>query len=476
MTTGTTGCHVEVGTAAHVSEELGDDMSTLEHAAAGSASERVRAIAVEAYLYLYPLVTMELTRRQMTNAPVGTRPGFAPVGVFAHIRQFPPAGWRTVVRPNFDTLYSSVWLDLSDEPMIVSVPDTDGRYYLLPFLDMWTDVFAVPGKRTSGTSAAHYALVPPGWQGAAPDGVELLQAPTAYVWGIGRTQTDGPADYAAVQAIQDGLGVTPLSRWGDAPVAMESRVDRFVDMETPPLEQVDAMAARDYFELAAELLAKHPPHLTDWSTLARIRRIGLIAGAAFDYDALDGDARKALDAAPAEAAALMEAALPRVARIVNGWRMTTEGMGVYGNDYLKRAIITMTGLGANQPEDAIYPLNVADADGRPLDGDHDYVMRFERDELPPVDAFWSVTMYDAKGFQAANAIDRFAIGDRDDLHYNDDGSLDLWLQHDDPGSDRRANWLPAPHGSLGVTMRLYAPRLEALDGRWSPPAIRRRTA
>jgi hypothetical protein len=133
----------------------------------------------------------------------------------------------------------------------------------------------------------------------------------------------------------------------------------------------------------------------------------------------------------------------------------------------------MAGLGANPPEDAIYPLNVFDADGQPLDGDHDYVLHCEHDQIPPVHAFWSVTMYDDEGFQVANAINRFAIGDRDDLTYNADGSLDLYLQHDSPGAERESNWLPAPRGPLGVTMRLYAPAPEALDDRWSPPPIRR---
>jgi hypothetical protein len=239
------------------------------------------------------------------------------------------------------------------------------------------------------------------------------------------------------------------------------------------MEQVHAMPARDYFTLGAELMTLHPPHLTDWSMLARMRRIGLAPQKRLDYDALEADAHSALNDAPGEAMVLVRAALPRMARVVNGWQMNTDSMGVYGNFYLKRAIVAMVGLGANQPEDAIYPLNIADADGQPLDGEHDYVLHFAHDELPPVDAFWSVTMYDADGFQVVNPIDRFAIGDRDELRYNDDGSLDLYLQHDHPGPDREANWLPAPRGPLGITMRLYAPRLQALDGRWNPPAIRR---
>lgn len=437
------------------------------------SAEEAQEIGIEAYIYLYPLVTMEVTRRQVTNIPAGARPGFGPMGAYAHIREFPSAEFRAVVRPNFDTLYSSAWLDLTGGPMILSVPDTDGRYYLLPLYDMWTEAFAVPGKRTSGTRAADFAVLPSGWQGTVPDGVEVIHAPTSFVWIIGRTQTNGPADYDAVHSVQDGFTITPLSRWGQGPERVEATTDPAVDMETPPLQQVNSMSAVEYFGLAAELLKLHPPHLTDWSTVARIRRIGIWPGQSWNSDQLDPTVQKALEPVPPEALKQMQDALPRLAKIVNGWQMNTDSMGVYGDFYLKRAIVSMVGLGANQPADAIYPLNVSDADGQPLNGDNDYVLRFSKDEIPPVSAFWSVTMYDAEGFQVANDINRFAIGDRDDLKVNDDGSLDLYLQHHNPGPEKVSNWLPAPRGPLGVTMRLYAPAAEALDGRWAPPAITR---
>lgn len=430
-------------------------------------------VGISAYLYLYPLVTMELTRQQMTNVGPGQRPSSAPMNMLAHIREFPGADFRVVVRPNFDTLYSVAWLDLTREPMIVSVPDTNGRYYLLPLYDMWTEAFAVPGKRTSGTHAHDFAVVPPDWHGTAPDGVEVIHAPTPYVWIVGRTQTNGPADYDAVHVVQDGYTITPLSNWGHDAQPVQAKTDPTVDMQTPPLQQVNGMSAAEYFGLAAELLKLHPPHPTDWSTVARMRRVGLRPGESFEFDRLDPALQGALDGVPDAALKLMQATLPRLAKVVNGWEMNTDSIGVYGNFYLKRAIVSMIGLGANQPDDAIYPLNVADGDGQPLDGNHDYILHFDKNELPPVDAFWSVTMYDAEGFQAANPINRFAIGDRDDLTYNSDGSLDLYLQHDSPGDGHEANWLPAPRGPLGVTMRLYAPAPEALEGHWTPPAIRR---
>jgi hypothetical protein len=450
-------------------------MDAVTHAAppAAISAEEARAVGIEAYVYLYPLLTMEVTRRQLSNMKAGEKPGYGPMNAFHHTRQFPPADFRVVVRPNFDTLYSSAWLDLTAEPLVVSVPDTGDRYYLLPLYDMWTDSFCVPGKRTSGTGAHDYLVVPPGWTGAVPEGVELVRAPTPVVWIIGRTQTDGPSDYDAVHVVQDGFTIVPLSGFGSEAQPVEARIDPSVDMETEPLRQVNGLSAGAYFTEAARLLKLHPPHVTDWSMIERMRRIGVVAGESFDFASLDAEVRAGLESVPADAHELMLDTLPRMAKVTNGWQMNTDTIGVYGNFYLKRAIVTMFGLGANAAEDAVYPLNVADADGRPLNGDNDYTMHFEKQELPPVDAFWSVTMYDAEGFQVGNELDRFALGDRDDLSYNDDGSLDLLLQHERPADDRVANWLPAPRGPLGVTMRLYAPNATVLQGNWAPPPIKR---
>jgi len=431
-------------------------------------------IGVEAYVYLHPLITMDVTRRVMTNLPTGVKEGLGPSNIFHHKRAFPTADFREVVRPNFDTLYSSCWLDLTGGPMIVSAQDADGRYYLLPMLDMWTDVFAVPGKRTSGTGAQHYAIVPQGWAGDLPDGVERIDAPTPYVWIIGRTQTNGPADYEAVARVQDGYTVTPLAQWGGEVVPEPFEADPSVDMITSPSEQVLTMPAAEYFSYGAELMKLHRPHVSDWSAIARLARIGIVPGESFDFANASPVVQAGLERALVDGLQLMINTLPTLAPVVNGWQMNTSTMGVYGNHYMKRAIVAMVGLGANQPEDAIYPLLLSDVDGNPIEGMNQYVLHFSQDEMPPVDAFWSVTMYDNAGFQVANELSRFAIGDRDELTYNTDGSLDIYIQHESPGKDKESNWLPSPSGGLlGVTMRLYAPRPEALDRRWAPPPVTR---
>jgi hypothetical protein len=434
------------------------------------SAQQAEAIAQEAYIYLYPLVTMDVTRKQLTNLDPKASPIGGPANAFTHVRAFPAADMRAVVRPNFDTLYSSAWLDLTNGPVIVSTADTGDRYFLLPMLDMWTDVFAVPGKRTNGTGAADFAIVPPGWNGSLPQGVERIDAPTSYVWIIGRTQTNGVKDYSAVHKVQDGYRVTYLADWGKTPRKIEQKIDPSVDTKTEPLRQVNDMPAVEFFRYGAELMRRNPPHISDWSTVARLRRIGIDRGS---FDASKAGA-EVLSRGAAAGLKLMQKKIPTLARVTNGWQMNTDTMGVYGNYYLKRAIVALVGLGANQPEDAVYPLNVHDAEGKPVVGENRYVLHFNKQELPPSDAFWSLTMYDAEGFQVANSIDRFAIGDRDALKFNPDGSLELYVQHENPGSEKVSNWLPAPKsGPLGLTMRLYAPKAEVLDGRWNPPPVRR---
>jgi hypothetical protein len=425
-----------------------------------------RSLSYDATVYLYPLVTMEVTRRQMINVPAGAKPAFGPPNTFNHVRAFPPADFRAVVRPNFDTLYSSAWLDLTAGPVVVSVPDTSDRYYLLPMLDMWTDVFASPGKRTTGTGAQAYAVVPPGYRGDVPEGAQVLEAPTPWVWVIGRTQTNGPSDYAAVSAIQDGFTIRPLN-------PTEHTIDPAQDTTTEPLHLVDGMSAVDFFAFACEAMKVNAPHPTDYSILARIAKLGIVPGESFDEGKLAAGAPDEVEAGAAAARAAIAANIAHLGNRGNGWTVATEAIGVYGNSYLKRATIAVAGLGANPPEDAVYPVLLADAEGDPVTGEHDYVIHFDADRLPPVDAFWSITMYDGEGFQTPNELDRFAIGDRDPLVFNPDGSLDILVQHTNPGPERESNWLPAPRGPLGITMRLYAPRAEALSGGWAPPPVTR---
>ena len=428
-------------------------------------------IAMEAYIYAYPLVLMELTRRVFTNVAQPDANGHAPTNRFGHKQAFPDPSFTEVVRPNADTLYSMLWFDVSKEPLMIHVPDSGDRYYLLQAMDMWTDVFASPGWRTTGTHVGNFLVTPRGWSGTVPAGFTQIEAPTPYVWIIGRTKTDGPSDYDAVHKIQAGYKVTPLTEWGKSPKPVEVKIASSVDMKTPPKTQMDTMQADQFFVYAAELLKLHPPHLTDQPIIAQLMRIGFERGKSFDITKVDPVVKKALEDAPAAGQKLMEWKLPTLARVVNYWSLNTDTVGVYGNYYLKRAIVAQFGLGANLPEDAIYPINLADETGKPLDGASKYTIHFDKGATPPVNAFWSLTLYDSDGFQVANSLNRFAVSSWMPFKYNPDGSLDIYFQNESPGKDREANWLPAPKAAFNLTMRLYGPKSEVLTGKWNPPPV-----
>ncbi|MEJ8821033.1 DUF1254 domain-containing protein [Variovorax humicola] len=431
--------------------------------------EEAREIAVEAYVYAYPAVMLELTRRVSLG-----RPDAAPMNKFAHRSAFPDAGFDMVVRPNADTLYSILWFDVSSEPLVINVPDSSDRYYLLQMLDAWSDTFAVPGSRTTGNAAQRIVVAGPTWQGEVPHATTLVRSPTASGWIIGRTQTNGAADYRNVHRFQAGLTATPLRALGKPCAAPPSALDPSWDLATPPVEAIEKLDAQAYFELFVELMFLNPPHANDYPMLHRLARIGIEPGRPFSFATATLQVRQALEAAAGPALALVKNALATMGVRHNGWRTNLTAIGTYGADYRARAAIAFAGLGANPIEDAVYPRAFADEDGRTLSSDASYVLRFSKEQLPPVRAFWSLTMYDQRQLFAANAMNRYAIGDRDPLHFNADGSLEIHIQRKSPGKDKESNWLPAPaSGPFTMNLRLYWPKAEALDGRWTPPPIRR---
>jgi hypothetical protein len=440
--------------------------------------DEAKAIArdVYAYAYAFPIVLMDATMRQATAVPdAKSVPGRAPINQFAHFRGYPKADARDIVRFNFDTLYSFAWLDLRDGPMVLTVPDTLGRYYLVPALDMWTDVFASVGSRTTGTAPGSYVFVPPGWTGTLPEAVVRIDAPTPTVWIMGRIQTNGPGDFGNVHRIQDRLVLTPLAHWGELydPPA-QSRVDATVDTKTPPLVQVAGLSGVETLRRLAELMRIHPPHPNDYPIRFRMRAIGIEPGKSWDTSRLDPALVKAIESGAKQGQTDAIEAMKRLGTRVNGWNILTDNTGTYGTSYLQRAAIALGGLGANLPADAIYPTAFVDADGQPLDGANRYVLHFDKGKLPPADAFWSITMYDGQGFQVPNPANRFALGDRDELKPNADGSLDVWIQPESPGVAKESNWLPSPKsGAMAPTMRIYSPRRAVLDGSWTPPPLRR---
>ncbi|KKK58199.1 hypothetical protein LCGC14_3046850, partial [marine sediment metagenome] len=243
------------------------------------------------------------------------------------------------------------------------------------------------------------------------------------------------------------------------------------DTQTPPPVQVAKMSAETYFELFAKLLKDNPPHELDWNMVQLLKQIGIVPGEDFSFSKMRSRKQKALEQAAIDAQKLIMQ--KQTGELVNGWDFLRENVGNYGTSYLLRAFIALIGLGANVPEDAVYPMTSVDSDGKQYDGRHRYVLHFEKDKLPPVRGFWSLSMYDEEMYFADNPIGRYAIGDRDKLRFNKDGSLDIYIQHASPDKDKVSNWLPAPKGNFDLVLRVYWPTLEALTGDWIPPTVRK---
>jgi hypothetical protein len=431
---------------------------------------QAREIAGQAYTFAYPLVLVELTRRAGT---LDRNPRF--VNYFAHAPFFPDDRFRQVIRPNADTLYSTSWLDLSKEPMLLHVPDTEGRYYVMQLMDAWTETLAAPGKRTTGTGEAWFGVVGPDWrgQGQLPEHVKRIDSPTNTVWLLGRTQTNGSTDYGFVHGIQQGYILTPLSNFpqGQPPLAMTDFALMQARIGASPLAQMERLSPVEFFQLTAQLLVANPPHAADAPFMHRIARIGIVPGKPFPAEKLSPDVLKAMEEG-AQAAAKAVTGFDPKSRPVGKTGWTVPGhYGRYGTDYAARALTARLLLGALPAEDAIYLGCSRDSGGEALDGAHRYTLHFAKGEIPPAQAFWSLSLYDAQGYFAANPLKRFAIGDRDQLKFNADGSLDLYIQHESPGADKESNWLPAPAGVFNLALRIYWPEEQVIKGEWVPPAI-----
>jgi hypothetical protein len=430
-----------------------------------------KALSAQVFIYAYPLVLMDVTRELMTAR--------TPVNTFSHKRSFPDATFTDVVSPNADTLYSTAWLDLSEEPMILSLPDTHGRYYLMPLMDAWTNVLASPGKRTTGTRKAVFAVTGPRWRGTLPPDVREIHAPTNMVWLIGRTQTNGKQDYAAVHHLQDQYRLMPLSAWlrggKTRPKATQASLPEAaaVDMETPPVEQVAAMDAQAFFTRFAALLPANPPAAADAPMVESIKKLGIVPGMPFSVTAMEPSTARAVQEGATTALAGIVAAARRGGGEAGSEWTVHRDLGSYGTAYGKRALVALVGLGANLPEDALYLSTRVDATGQPLSGANRYVMHFKKGQMPPSDAFWSLTLYNNKQAFVANPIGRYAIGDRDKLRYNRDGSLDIYIQNARPPASQAANWLPAPTDAFNLMVRVYWPERAMLDGTWKTPAVER---
>ncbi|MFG0583416.1 DUF1254 domain-containing protein [Pseudomonas sp. zjy_9] len=425
----------------------------------------------QAYLFGFPLVMMEVTKQHQML--IGT----SAMNRFNHAKRFPDPEFNGVVSPNIDTLYSISHFDLRREPLVMEIPDTRGHFYMMQIMDAWSNVVTSPGTRTIGTAARRYLVAGPDWQGETPAGLELIRVPTQLAWLIGRIRTANQQEYQAVTQLQERFRLMPLSTWqgqpagAPAPVAMVE-LPRLA-LRPSPDRQVASWSQDEFFATLCQLLKDNPASPADAPMMQRIRATGLLGpgclarlsplqrlGSALGYEKVQqvmANSKQVLEQLPT----------------FNGWRIGYD-LGDYGTRYEQRAIVAKVALGANLAADAIYPNLWNDQQGQPLTGAHRYVLHFSKEQLPPVRAFWSLTLYNGQQFLSANALKRYALSGDSDLRYNADGSLDLYVQHEQPQApEQLSNWLPAPAEDFSLFLRLYWPKASVLDKQWVPPAIQR---
>lgn len=432
--------------------------------------------AMDAYIYGYPLITFDMARKQETN--VSSADGeHSPMGQLIKMRKFLDVDNKCCAAPNQDTLYTIAWLDVEKEPYVFTLPDMGDRYYIMPLLDGYSEVIEVVSSLISEKGPKQYVITGPGWEGKIPQGFTQIASPTAMIWLLGRVYCTGTVeDYAAVVELQDKIQLLPLSAYGKPYTPPTGKIDPSFDMKTSVRKQVNALDINTYFDYLARLMKTNPPTPEDAEIVKSMATIGLVPGQDFDKEQLGFLDSAILKTVPKMAQLEMVLYLKKQKK-TNGWLYFTKGVGNFGTDYLLRGMGNLLGPGWNRPGDAVYPLSTEDGDGHKYNGEkHNYVIHFEKGKLPPVDGFWSLTMYDKALFLVPNPSKRYNLSQKDTFIYNPDGSVDFYLQAESPGKEKEANWLPAPKGKFTLILRVYGPSKtppSILDGSWEPPPVKR---
>jgi hypothetical protein len=439
----------------------------------GNAEEAMAfSLGLQAYIWGYPLAISAATALLATNTERPLPNGHAPFNSFGHVSRLFTAENRDVVSSNVDTVYSSAFLDLQGAAVVVAVPAMPGRYYSLMLEDAYTNVFGYIGSRSTGEQGGRYLITGPGWRGEPPEGLAgVVAAPTALVWIIGRTLIDGQDDLPAVRAAQAGYGIEVVaSSERQSPIA--SRWGLELTPGLVPVEQVAALDWAGYFHWVGQLMHDNPPPDRDEALVVQFRRIGLGVEQGFVSSELSPATARGLQQAHAAGAMVLEREARNTgAQRVNGWAYNLN-QGLWGLDFPLRGAIALRSLGQNTAVEALYFNTTEDSDGAPLDGSKEYTLTFAPGLQPPVDAFWSITMYNAENFLVDNPIDRYSIGNRTPgLRSDPDGTLTLVVQSQAPGPDSSSNWLPAPEGPFRMSLRLYNPQPQVLTGEWAPPGV-----
>ena len=425
----------------------------------------------QAYIYGFPVYEMYRTRYNAVYD--SSNPERIELNQFTHMRQLADHTTRFVTTPNNDTPYSIAWMDLADEPVVLSTPDTDGRYFVIELLDFFTNNFANIGKRTTGTAAGSYLICGPRYSGDLPADLPVYKAPTNSVWIIGRTLTKNESDMPEVHRIQDQYRLVSLSEWkNESEEKKPGASTQKPSMITPERENMV-----NFFQIVNAGLTENPPPEEESDLMSQFEKITIGPNQAFNADQLANENKQIWTKAANDGFQEMRKLIFSLYKELNGWALCPRHMGNFGQDYLFRGYIALTGLGGLVPEEAIYLPKMRPKEAPPFSGHNRYLMHFSKDNLPPVAAFWSLSMYevtpDRRQYFTQNPINRYSIGDMTDgLRYNADGSLDIYIQHPSPGPDRESNWLPAPEANFAMTMRAFEPDPSIISGEYQFPEIR----
>ncbi len=446
----------------------------VEAAAAQMEPPTLEGKAKAATLYALPLVIMDATR-QLSLLKPGTK-----MNQFSHQATLADASARMVIRPNVDTLYSNAWLDLSSGPVFLRVPPSNGRFFLIQCMDAWTNVFADPGIRTLGNREVTFAIVGPRWQGSAPEKTVLLRSPTEVVWVLARIYVRSDADLSAARSFQESLNLRPMAvttELSKSTPKKEPAASNVRRTGRPSMLKILQRAGPErFFNRYLNLSAHEPPVPTDARFMAEVLNPLGLTGNRSTWQDLPPNVREVLTAAYQNVLGSLadrSSVESKDRQIGNGWTtLMGPSHGIYGSDYELRAAVAAFGLGAKVKEDGTTFNAAFDAHGEKLDGDKRYRVTFEKGATPPVQAFWSITLYDDEGYLVNNASRRYAVTSGRDLAYGPDGSLTVLIQPDDPGPTNRTNWIPTPKGtSFELALRCYWPRDPILKDKWIPPAI-----
>ena len=449
-----------IASAALVLSGYSSNVQVFAAVADSETDENIWETVEDAYVYAFPLVLMDATETSATNTEEAVT-GKAPVNQFIHSVALANAQFRNVVTPNVDTIYSQVWYDLSEEPMVYELPKTD-RFCKVQVLDGWTNTAAVLDK------AGAYAITLSTWEGELPEGVTRIDVPTSMAWSITRIVLSGEEDLPNVYAIQEKMKLMPLSDYISGDTYEPPRGSYSEENDYIPVDKVLSMDPITFFNKANELMVKNPPAAADKEMLEKIAAVNIGPGMEFDTSVLTGDVAENWKTMLTEVRLKLIKEGQKFSKKLGQWDYFGEPIGDFNTEYAYRALVALAGLGANTVEVALYPKIEQDADGNPLTGEKSYLLHFESYPQVLEGGFWSVTAYGDDDFLIDNPIDRYCINDRSGLRANDDGSVDIILSEDAPKDT--ANWLPVGDGGFHLYMRIYTPDMDALDT-WTAPTI-----